>query len=188
MPYCTNCGTNLDEPNTYCPECGEELPPPAASQNGGYSVFSGDPLPGDTRAALVGSALGIVVVIWLEVSVVYWLGGLGLVDDLLPAIIAVYGFNVVLHLLILLGCAYLLARGNRPFTSTQSHSGLSAQTKNAMVGVVVGNTLLSVGARLISDRSMGTLSPEAVLVIDLTSVVLVPLGVLLCAFVFIRAR
>ncbi|MFB6294582.1 MAG: zinc-ribbon domain-containing protein, partial [Candidatus Nanohaloarchaea archaeon] len=81
MPYCTNCGHDVDDGDSHCPKCGEEVRQRSSNRFGKVSGVGGAPLPRDTKNAFIGILVGIVVFGGLQVGLSYWLGLFDVIDD-----------------------------------------------------------------------------------------------------------
>lgn len=192
MPYCTSCGTEIAAGQTSCPKCGEELRNQTlqdTSKSGlgnRVSGLSGDPLPPQTRNALLGILLGIIFFGVIQIGIAYGLGLFDQFDNQPTVAFTAYLTNVILDIVVLGGAALILAKLNLLFDISTPPSGLTAASKNAFLGVVAGNVLLWLVSQ--SGTAQPTLTPNTQLLISLFSLVLYPIGVVLSGYLGSKQR
>lgn len=183
MPYCTNCGTEVGGGDSHCPNCGEEVGQRSKSRFGRVSGLGGEPLPRDTKNAFIGILVGILVFVGLQIGISYWAGVFDFVDDTGVAVTVSYVSNVILYTVVAAGSAFVLAKLNPLFGTASTGAGLSPQSKNAFLGVVVGNTVLTGFSYMGPGVARASLTSGSVFMIYLSSFVLFPVGVILCGYV-----
>ena len=102
MPYCNNCGTQVDEVSKFCVNCGQPLnnqpnyiQPQPNYQYPPYQPPQYNPYAGPIRPKTPGKGIGIAAMILGIVSLIYGaiffmitISGSGM-DDMLPAIVLI---------------------------------------------------------------------------------------------------
>lgn len=180
MAYCTNCGEAYEEGVERCPGCGE----PVQERSGAgrmASQLKSEPLPRDARNAILGIVVGILFFVGVEIGLVRWT-----VDFPRPGGVALVGGYIgaaAINLVVMVGIGYVFAKADPLFTGSGGGAGLSSQTKNAFLGVVVGHIILIVLA-LQSGQYIPASRASHPMFVSLASFVLVPLGAILCGYWF----